>query len=459
MYGATSADGINWQGPYHIWSIPNVTPPCTGTWCPSGPFQTSPPALYGGGGDPSFPIGFAFPQYFGTAVQHAFTGGSANTYIYGVQVGKAKCDFSQPQLITHPGCSYNFFYDPSTGVCQDDTNYIYAYDEGFLQGPLSGPGTPLWTGAAGQELRAFATGNALGNDNPPIWYSVNQGTVDCVGANCQPPNNAGQWSNNGVGGAVNPGDVTSWLAKDCRYFNADTCGGNPYINLYRSVSPTSTNWCTEDPGRGGTGEWSGSAPSMTFFDGKLWLAWRGGGNDPDKINVASVDPCQIGWNGPSALSPKSLTFGSQNVGTTSAPQADTFSNTRYCALSISSISITGANSGDFAQTNNCGTSLAGSSHCTISVTFKPTATGTRTATLTVTDNAANSPQTAGLAGTGTTPPCQSNGTSCSSNSQCCSGYCAYGICGNPGCLKTGSTCTSNSQCCSNNCVNYTHKCG
>src|SRR5205814_1730306 len=70
------------------------------------------------------------------------------------------------------------------------------------------------------------------------------------------------------------------------------------------------------------------------------------------------------------------------------------------ALSISSVAIAGTNSGDFAQTNNCGSSVAAAGSCTINVTFKPTATGTRTATVSVTDNATGSPQTASLTGSG-----------------------------------------------------------
>src|SRR5207249_2893031 len=90
-------------------------------------------------------------------------------------------------------------------------------------------------------------------------------------------------------------------------------------------------------------------------------------------------------------------------GTTSAPQAVTLSNSGSAALSISSIAITGADSGDFAQTNNCGSSLGSGTKCTINVTFTPSATGTRTGTLTVTDNASGSPQTASLTGTGVAP--------------------------------------------------------
>jgi hypothetical protein len=97
-----------------------------------------------------------------------------------------------------------------------------------------------------------------------------------------------------------------------------------------------------------------------------------------------------------ALSPTSLTFASQAQGTTSTSQAVTLTNSGNAALSISTIST----SGDFAQANNCGTSLAAGSHCAINVTFTPTAGGTRTGTLSATDNAGGSPQSATLTGTG-----------------------------------------------------------
>ena len=96
------------------------------------------------------------------------------------------------------------------------------------------------------------------------------------------------------------------------------------------------------------------------------------------------------------VSPTSLTFGGQTVGTTSAAQTVTLSNTGGAALTISSI----AASGDFAESNSCGSSLAAGGNCTISVTFTPTASGTRTGSLSVTDNASGSPQTVSLTGTG-----------------------------------------------------------
>ena len=99
------------------------------------------------------------------------------------------------------------------------------------------------------------------------------------------------------------------------------------------------------------------------------------------------------------LSTPSVAFAAQTVGTTSPAWNVLLGNNLTTALPIS-ITFTGADPGDFAQTNTCGASLAPKSTCTISLTFTPTATGTRTATLTVTDSANNSPQTMALSGTG-----------------------------------------------------------
>ena len=101
------------------------------------------------------------------------------------------------------------------------------------------------------------------------------------------------------------------------------------------------------------------------------------------------------------LTPTSLTFASQSVGTTSAGQNIYLTNSGESALTISGITITGTNAGDYGQTNNCPASLTALFSCTITVTFKPLATGTRTGSVSISDNAAGTPQTVTLTGTGT----------------------------------------------------------
>jgi fibronectin type 3 domain-containing protein len=75
-------------------------------------------------------------------------------------------------------------------------------------------------------------------------------------------------------------------------------------------------------------------------------------------------------------------------------------NSGKVRLTITSITLTGANAADFAQTNNCGVSLAPGANCLVQVTFKPSAPGTRTTVLNIKDNATGSPQTVSLSGTG-----------------------------------------------------------
>jgi hypothetical protein len=97
------------------------------------------------------------------------------------------------------------------------------------------------------------------------------------------------------------------------------------------------------------------------------------------------------------LSTTDLIFGAQLEGTRSAAQLVTLTNSGPVTLTISSITA----SGDFLQKNNCGSSVPAGESCTIKVAFKPSAKGVRTGTVTITDDAADSPQTIALTGTGT----------------------------------------------------------
>ena len=114
------------------------------------------------------------------------------------------------------------------------------------------------------------------------------------------------------------------------------------------------------------------------------------------------------------LSQPGLSFGNQLLGTPSAAQQLTLSNTGNAPLTISSIATT---QGSFSQTNNCGTALAASFNCTMNVTFTPSSLGTVNASLTITDNASGSPQTGGLSGTGIAPAVSLSGSSLSFGNQ------------------------------------------
>ena len=104
-----------------------------------------------------------------------------------------------------------------------------------------------------------------------------------------------------------------------------------------------------------------------------------------------------------AVTPPALSFGNQNIGATSATQTVTLKNTGTGILNITSIGFAGA-TGDYTQTNNCGSQLtpAGGAkdNCTITVTFAPTAAGSRPDIIQIADDSANSPQAVALSGSG-----------------------------------------------------------
>jgi hypothetical protein len=102
------------------------------------------------------------------------------------------------------------------------------------------------------------------------------------------------------------------------------------------------------------------------------------------------------------LTPTSLVFAKTVVGTTTTAKSVTVANTGSSTLNISSIVV----SGDFAPATSpkpCGSTLAAGANCIIKVTFTPTQLGARTGNITINDNAANSPQTVPLSGTGIAP--------------------------------------------------------
>jgi hypothetical protein len=126
-------------------------------------------------------------------------------------------------------------------------------------------------------------------------------------------------------------------------------------------------------------------------------------NSPQNVSLSGTGTAPPGVG----LAPTSLAFGNQALSTTSAAKTVTLTNIGTGALTITSI----ATSGDFAETSTgagaCPISpatLAAGANCTINVTFTPTVLGARAGNLTITDNAAGSPHTVPLTGTGTGTP-------------------------------------------------------
>jgi hypothetical protein len=102
-----------------------------------------------------------------------------------------------------------------------------------------------------------------------------------------------------------------------------------------------------------------------------------------------------------SVNPSALNFGGQVVPTSSSAQIATITNTGTGLLAINSATFGGANAGDFSKTTTCAATLGPTLSCTFSITFTPSAAGTRNATLTVTTDATGSPHVITLSGTGT----------------------------------------------------------
>jgi trimeric autotransporter adhesin len=165
------------------------------------------------------------------------------------------------------------------------------------------------------------------------------------------------------------------------FAQTNTCGRSVAAGAHCTISVTFT------PSASGN-----RTASLSIIDN----AWSWGRSSPQTVSLSGTGTAAV-----ASLSPTTLAFGSQPVGKTCTARSLTLSNTGNGALSITSFALTGTNASDFAQTNTCGSSVAGGSKCTISVKFTPAASGSRTASVSITDNASGSPQRVSLSGTGT----------------------------------------------------------
>jgi FG-GAP-like repeat/Abnormal spindle-like microcephaly-assoc'd, ASPM-SPD-2-Hydin len=101
-----------------------------------------------------------------------------------------------------------------------------------------------------------------------------------------------------------------------------------------------------------------------------------------------------------SVSPTQIAFPPQKVGTKSAAQNVTVTNTGSTVVSVTGVTIIGNNPEDYIQRNTCGSQIGGGASCTIAITFAPTETGVRSAAVSIADDGGSSPQTVALTGTG-----------------------------------------------------------
>jgi hypothetical protein len=280
---------------------------------------------------------------------------------------------------------------------------------GALTGALtiatSAPGGPITVALAGTGVTS-TTNLALGQ---PATASSSYETF--VASNVTDGNTSSYWeSTDGAGYpqtiSVNLGSVQSigsvtldlppssaWNTRTETLSVLDSTNGTSYSQIVGSAgytfNPSTGNTVTISLPSGTSAQYV----ELSFTGNTGWSAAQlselevfpgGGGTGPT--------------GSPLTASPTSLSFGSVATGSTSAAQTVTVSNPGGTAATVSSVSA----SAPFAETNTCGGSIAAGGSCTVSVTYKPTATGASNGTLSVASSAPSSPLTVALTGTGVT---------------------------------------------------------
>ena len=308
-------------------------------------------------------------------------------------------------------------------------DFYYCSDQSGCSGGLGGTSfaAPMWAG-----YMALVNQQAIANGNPAVGF-VNPSLYNIgVGSSYTTDFHDITSGSNGTYSAVKGYDlVTGWGSPNgANLINALAGAAGPSFTL--SANPTSlsikqgnsgTSTITVNPSGGFTGSvtltasglpsgvTAGFVPNPTTTTSALTLTASASaatgtstvtitGTSGSLTTTTTVSLTVTGATAPVvALTPTSLTFATKKVGTTSAAKNIKVANTGNATLNISNIGI----SGDFAlatSTKPCGTTLAAGKNCLLKVTFTPTQTGTRTGDVTITDNAANSPQQVPLTGTG-----------------------------------------------------------
>jgi hypothetical protein len=168
---------------------------------------------------------------------------------------------------------------------------------------------------------------------------------------------------------------------------------------------------------------NGAVTGLEFFPGYFgdpqdWPSWTSNTRicDPSRLSICyensrvlqniSLDVLRATFTSNVSLSKTFLSMGSEPVNQSSSSTAVTLTNSGTGPLSIINIGVAGIDSGDFPLTKNCPTTLAAGAACTITISFKPLATGARDAQIVIADGAGTQYVTltgTGLAGTAGTP--------------------------------------------------------
>ena len=399
----------------------------------AGSSQTNSTAsVYNGGNQPLTISGFTFSTLSDSGFSLDLSG--ANECTFGIVLAPgALCQASVVFAPTHPGTFSGTISIVSNSLNSDDTNQTiqvtgttYGSYDVLSPNPLVFPSQ-----AEGTSQTLAVTMTNEGNFYPSTVYSVAtdntaftiaQGTCTSalqVGSNCQfqitfSPSAAQPYTGNAtivtyVSGTGQPFQtITLPLRGTGSEPAADTPVITPGTGTYSSsqqvaITDTTANatiYYTTDgaPPSSASTRYTSAIPVNTNETLKAIATAAG-------YSQSATASATYTFSYPAVtFSPPSVTFANQTVNTTSGTQTVTLTNSGAASLTITSIALTGVDARSFAQTNNCGATLAAGASCSILVTFAPTSVASYTAAVAVTDNASGSPHTVALSGSGTAAP-------------------------------------------------------
>jgi hypothetical protein len=371
-----------WPAP--VWNGGPTTPPTTTPPTPTGQLSADPTS-----------VAFGTQNINTTSAPRAVTIRNTGTAAASIQQIGAGGDFAQTNncpssLAVNATCTVNVTFRPTAAGARNGILQIGSEGADLIVG-LSGTGfDPAGNLAAGRPVTAtsqngpYVAGNAVDANPASYWEGTNGSfpqslTVDLGSAQSVnrlvlklPTNWETRTQNIAVHGSTDGGSYSQILGATSYTFNQGA-GNAVTVNL-----PAGTRRFVR----------------LTFASNNVWPAAQ--------LSELEAYASGGGTTGPAlAVTPGAHTFPSRQVGTTSPAQAVTVSNSGTAAAALTGISTTG----NFAQSNTCGSSLAAGASCTVNVTFTPTGTGTRSGTLSIGSNAPGSPHTVSLSGVGTdTPP-------------------------------------------------------
>jgi hypothetical protein len=261
-------------------------------------------------------------------------------------------------------CTFDLTFSPTGPAGSHNGKFVQIATS--VLGPYKFPVTGIATAPAGPALSISTTSVVFGNVNVGSTSAMHTVTL----------------SNSGNAGTVNVTNLALAGANVGDFNRAGTCsigtalGAGQGCTLQMTFSPSATGSRT-------------ATLNVTTDLGSKAVALSGNGTTPPVNPVFS-------------LSSGSIVFSGQTVGSASATQSVSISNVGGGTLTLASLTLGGANPGDFVRTGSCsaGSNLAGGQACTATFQFVPTAAGARAASVTIADNAPGSPHSLTLSGTG-----------------------------------------------------------